>query len=202
MGQRVIDMSKIRMDFFRDEINAGTLRILDRAFFEKETSLPTTNGQDIAIGRKEQVSKQKLPSVKANELGFGFDSDSDKNSDSKKDEEKKDEVLPLPIVIENPETHLTKLAAKLPKNSLKENHKMKTDIQAITALCQDQIVREEHDAIDDLCGGLEEAIFDEQCNQKHEQINPFLAAKKNCAEKNSEDSVASNGFKSFNILVE
>ncbi len=28
----VIDMSKIRMDFARNEVNAGTLRILDREF--------------------------------------------------------------------------------------------------------------------------------------------------------------------------
>ena len=34
MGQTVIDMSKIRMDFARNEVNAGTLRILDRGFFD------------------------------------------------------------------------------------------------------------------------------------------------------------------------
>lgn len=33
MGQQVIDMSKIRMDFARNDVNAGTLRILDREFF-------------------------------------------------------------------------------------------------------------------------------------------------------------------------
>ena len=30
----MIDMSKIRMDFARNEINAGTLKILDRDFFD------------------------------------------------------------------------------------------------------------------------------------------------------------------------
>ena len=33
MGQKVIDMSKIRMDFFRNEIRSDTLRCLDHAFF-------------------------------------------------------------------------------------------------------------------------------------------------------------------------
>lgn len=33
MGQKVIDMSKIRMDFARNEVSAGTLKILDRNFF-------------------------------------------------------------------------------------------------------------------------------------------------------------------------
>lgn len=34
MGQKVIDMSKVRMDYFRNDIKGDTLRILDHSFFQ------------------------------------------------------------------------------------------------------------------------------------------------------------------------
>jgi len=42
MGQVVIDMSKIRMDFARNEINAATLKIIDRDFFNNIVAPPKT----------------------------------------------------------------------------------------------------------------------------------------------------------------
>jgi hypothetical protein len=46
MGQTVIDMSKIRMDFARNEINAATLKIIDRDFFNNIVAPPKTKDTD------------------------------------------------------------------------------------------------------------------------------------------------------------
>ena len=35
MGDLVIEMSKIRMDFARNEITGNTLRIIDKSFFQQ-----------------------------------------------------------------------------------------------------------------------------------------------------------------------
>lgn len=86
MGQRVIDMSKIRMDFARNDVNAGTLRILDREFFaslstkkenKNEEACDENNfgemGQKLTSGIN-QMLKNTTP-VKADQLGFGFGGD-------------------------------------------------------------------------------------------------------------------------------
>lgn len=39
MGQKVIDMNKLRMDFFRNDIGLATLRILDPSYF-RDASIP------------------------------------------------------------------------------------------------------------------------------------------------------------------
>lgn len=38
-------MSKIRMDFARNEVNAGTLKILDREFFNQQKGTSDTNAK-------------------------------------------------------------------------------------------------------------------------------------------------------------
>ncbi len=40
MGQTVIDMSKVRMDFFRNEITHYTLKFIDDSFFSKQSDQP------------------------------------------------------------------------------------------------------------------------------------------------------------------
>ncbi len=40
MGQKVIDMSKIRMDFFRNEITGATLKCLDPEFINSLSTRP------------------------------------------------------------------------------------------------------------------------------------------------------------------
>lgn len=94
MGQNVIDMSKIRMDFARNEVNAGTLRILDREFFDqdkkpneevklnfgneetKDEAQPNFGDMSskLASGISKMLSK---PPVTATQLGFGFGDSSD-----------------------------------------------------------------------------------------------------------------------------
>lgn len=55
MGQKVIDMSKIRMDFARNEINAGTLKILDREFFNQQKGTNETNARLRQEENKDEV---------------------------------------------------------------------------------------------------------------------------------------------------
>ena len=58
MGQTVIDMSKIRMDFARNEVNAGTLRILDRGFFDDGKPKPDQDcGENVQPNFGEMSSK-------------------------------------------------------------------------------------------------------------------------------------------------
>ena len=51
MGQKVIDMSKIRMDFFRNEITGSTLKCLDPEFINSLSTRP----------EKKQEEKSKEP---------------------------------------------------------------------------------------------------------------------------------------------
>ncbi len=68
MGQKVIDMSKIRMDFARNEVNAGTLRILDRSFFNPNDKGP--NYSELSTKLTSGLSKMLDKPVKALDLGY------------------------------------------------------------------------------------------------------------------------------------
>lgn len=81
MGQKVIDMSKVRMDFNRDMINAGTLKILDQDFFKPTGA--STNGIEIAVKKVEP----QIPKCNAEALGFGFE-ESDEAEEEKEPLEK------------------------------------------------------------------------------------------------------------------
>ncbi len=48
-------MSKIRMDFARNEINAGTLKILDREFFNQQKGTNETNARLRQEENKDEV---------------------------------------------------------------------------------------------------------------------------------------------------
>jgi len=103
MGQLVIDMSKIRMDFARNEVNAGTLRILDHAFLN-DGNTKTTNDEElkdeqpnfgeISSKLKNGISAMlnKKPIVTAQQLGFGFASSDDDNENISED----DNEVPTP----------------------------------------------------------------------------------------------------------
>ena len=54
MGQSVIDMSKIRMDFARNQIDAATLQIIDKEFFNQESVRPVCGGEGLDIVKTEK----------------------------------------------------------------------------------------------------------------------------------------------------
>jgi hypothetical protein len=75
MGQKVIDMSKIRMDFARNEVNASTLRIIDREFFDvADKAEKGPNFSDLSSKLTSGLSKMLSKPVKAADLGYQFSS--------------------------------------------------------------------------------------------------------------------------------
>lgn len=137
MGQRVIDMSKIRMDFARNDVNAGTLRILDREFFaslstkkenKNEEACDENNfgemGQKLTSGIN-QMLKNTTP-VKADQLGFGFGGDT-----SSEGEEEIKEQPPLQQA-ENPEHEIKEDSLDHLRSQQKKKTLLKNDLKSMT----------------------------------------------------------------------
>ncbi len=83
-------MSKIRMDFARNEVNAGTLRIIDKVFFDTQSHNKAQTHEEVKEDQPNfgQISAnlvngiQKMLDAKpvtAEELGFGFGPSSDED---------------------------------------------------------------------------------------------------------------------------